>query len=379
MSLHDELSSLTAAQPAQPGDRLTSVTGKARRMKRTRNALVLAAAIGVAAPVGVLAATVDRNPQATQFAGDPVAKWGDRSVPEFVGIEAGLLEAWTADANGDPSAVRWLYRDKLVLPGGEDTYLAIFRTPATVFVGRAAADRVDESGVSYEKTDTRNGTVNAWRFVELSPAEAAKGISTAFTTIKDGMVVQNKLFVLADPRARRLSWTTTPLPYAPPSDTRGEVSAKDGVFLSDPVSLAGPLTFTIDDKRHGPSKPLSIGLDKDDRVQLLRPAQPDVPGDFQQASGLAGELDANPDAGGYGGTFYAGDGRDLHHRVFVRCYGGGLLRITDDGSVRTPVPCDNQTHEATETGQVIPAGRPDGDGVATRSDRPQVINFVVGR
>ncbi len=89
MNRQTELHDLTTGQLAQLVDRLSAVTIKAQRIRRTRAAVSMAAVLAVAAPVGF--ALQPQHQSRTQYAG--VRTWPDRSVAAYRTVGAGALAA----------------------------------------------------------------------------------------------------------------------------------------------------------------------------------------------------------------------------------------------------------------------------------------------
>ena len=78
MSLQDELTQLTASQPVQPADRLTAVTGRARRIRRNRSLAAAAAALAIAVPVGAVLTSAGTETRSIDYTSTPDT-WPDRT------------------------------------------------------------------------------------------------------------------------------------------------------------------------------------------------------------------------------------------------------------------------------------------------------------
>ena len=338
MSLHDELTHLTSAQPAQPGDRLSSVTGKARRMKRTRNALVLAAVIGVAAPAGVLAATIDRSPAKVDYAASPTT-WPDRSQPKADRAVADTaLVAWQEEGNVFGTQ-RWLYRGTVLVPGGTPQYVVAFVADDTLVVGHGVLKDKDESG------NPQKPVVDGWQLKATDATTAPPVLSLYLMRLDRETLDDNWLFALAAPRSRTLTWDATPVPFAPTGTVEhGSLHSTDGVFQGWTGRLAGRLTAHVGDA----TTPLTFP----DGDPHLTPVT-DGPA-FSAATSIlggAGQLDESSESVGY-----ADDSAQGRATLRLRCYGGGRASVVLEGvgpdNVIGSALCDDQEHTVA-----LPAAR----------------------
>lgn len=354
MSLHDELAHLTSAQPAQPGDRLTSVTGKARRMKRTRNALALAAVVAVAAPVGVLAATVDRSPAKVDYAASPTT-WPDRSSQADRSIADTAPTQWAAEGNGF-TTTRWLYRGKVLVPGGTAVYVVAFVSDDKVVMGFGELKTKDDNG------QTRPPAVDGWQLKGIDAKTAPPVLSLYLPRLNAGPHDDNWLFALAAPKSRELTWDATPVPFAPTGTVEhGSLRSTDGVFQGWTGRLAGRLTAHVGD--------ITTPLSFPDADPQLTPVA-DAP-EFRGGVGIvggSGQLDEDSASTGYGG-----DGITRPMRLRVICYGGGTLTAYVNDVAGGRATCDATEHVVTlpaSPGQLI---------LRLKGDSLQVYSFVLER
>lgn len=377
-----QLRALSGGQPAQPGDRVPGVTRRARRIRRTRAAAAVAAALAVVAPAGLLLLTNAQHDSVPQFAHSDMRSWPDRSVRADRGIGDGAVAALQSDANAAVLDVRWLYRAHVELPDQNPAYVAVFTAEvqgqdllvvATSF-GRVLDGHglVTDGDVPYSSWDTHDRTV-------LDPAKPLRHVGTYLAYTKEDAHLSFAL-VLADPRARDLSWAVAQLPFAPASHAAGEILSSDGVFQGPLGAVTGPVTVSIDDgKGHALSGPLATGTAQ---PNLAVPDAPDLPATWQEVMSAQGQTERSTPGHWTSSSFSSAPsgGPSKKNTAFVRCYGGGTLHVALQlAEARTPaaqgdVPCDGESH------QVFPA-RDIGDVQETLSlagDRLQVFNVHFG-
>ncbi len=385
--LRTSLAALTDDQPQQPGDRLAGVTGRARRIRRTRAAVSVAAVLAVAAPVGLLVLP-DRGTGTASYAGAPVTSWPDRSRPEKQGVAGGAVALFEQNNPGS-SPVRWLFRGQL---GTTDQYLVAFvadkaGTP-TVVVGRTQLSEVNGSGLGGQETQGSYPWALYDAPVSTITDQVAMFVNTSAGSTPSKLYAgqqvadyRTTLFVLGAPDARRLDWSTSPLPFAPDSaTTSGTLVSTNGVFLSSELRLNGLPTARLTDGRGRTSATTTLGLGTD-QPNLVLPEPPVAQELERDLIGGSGPTDRSGDGTWHGPNY--GLSRDELKKptsTFVRCYGGGRLMLTvaennprpGQVSITGATPCDGQSHQVL-TNLVLPSG----DGyLSFGSDRLQVFTFV---
>jgi hypothetical protein len=338
-NLHDELSQLTATQPAQPGDRLAGVLGEARRVRRTRLA---ASALSVVALLGIGAAVVTvpgGREDGSRLAATPVTQWPDRSDERAVGYSQGAFDAWGSTL-GAP--VRWIYRSTLQMPDG--TTHAVM-----VFVGERQGLRyVVTSTSDITKLDANGYIVDpqagSWITEEIPLAGGPVRHVPVLLPAGEGWQVIS----IDPPTARSLSWRAPALPGAEAAgvapnqvaDRGGDSLSKRGVFRFHVGATPGLPTFTVSgDNGTLPAAPLLVG----DQTTLGVPEQP-VVSDGLRAGG--GGILENHDGTWVSSVYF--DARDRAVTALAaRCYGGGTLHIV----VRTS-PGENVVQKTFGSGDV---------------------------
>ncbi len=385
--LHTDLRALTSDQPMQPGDRLAGVTGKARRIRRVRAAVSVAAVLAVAAPIGLLVLP-DRGASTASYAGMPVTSWPDRSRPEKQGVAAGAVALFEANG-GNAAGMRWLYRGQV---GTTDDYVVAFVAEKdgvpTVVIGTSQLSQEDSNGLSGREA---NGSY-PWALHEQPVATVKHEVSTFLNSsdastpsvLFPGQQVPDfraTLVVIGDPNARRLTWTADPLPFAPTEVTpSGVLTSSNGIFLSTPLRLNGLPTARLENSRGALGTPAVLGA-LDNQPNLVLP-EPPVAQELERDL-LGGSSSTTTNTGvRWSGASYGFGGDLVRHRftTFVRCYGGGRLVATVEENNPRPgqvvpseaAPCDGQTHEVLKN-----LSAPTADSsLSFSSDRLQVLSFV---
>ncbi len=385
------LRGLSAAQPAQPTDRVSAVRGRAAATRRRR---ALGAAVAVALVAGApaaLLATRDAAPPVPVVAvvtTTPVGAWPDRSLPDDRGVAEGALQAWRTSAEQPlprDAPVRWLFRGAAPRGGQQATSVAVFLVGGDgpgqrLVTAHAERDQLDDRGVDVGGPDPGG---SPWRTQEVRVQDAGSHVGLYLPGQEAG---DNTLFVLADPAARELAWSAQAVPYAPPAGTSGArrsgtTSSPDGVFVED----AGPLDGLVQVQVAGPALPVQAHRpltatgrpDLVDAPPVVLPAgqgewaELDGQSDWQDGDGLAG---GSP-SGGYEVASGLQDdrltGTTGRWAVHATCYGGGRLRLALLGE-RGSVPCDGQQHVPFPV-----VDRPDREGYHLRLEAQGLIVYRV--
>jgi len=375
-----QLRALSGDQPAQPGDRVPGVTRRARRIRRTRAALSAAAALAVLAPVGVVL-SAGQHDEATSFARSDLRSWPDRSIEADKGIGEGVLASLQADVGPGVLHVRWLYRAQVQLPDHNPSYVAVFTAEVlgqpTLVTATSFGHALDPQGRSLQDDpptaswDTSDRTV-------LKPAQPLDHVGL-YLPYSVGDEKRSLALVLADPRARELSWRTEPLAFAPGAPGVGTAASRNGVFLAPLGAVNGPAVATVR-TAGGAGVRYALGTGAS-HPYLVDPAALDLPGSWQPQVGGVGTNDPAGDGRWVTPGYASGpQGRARWSTAFVRCYGGGTVRVRlqRDFASETlrsgTVACDDKTHRAfppTSTGLV-------GTLLSFDSDRLQAIRFSYG-
>ena len=339
-TLHDELVGLTAGQPAQPGDRLGAVTGRARSIRRRRAAASTLAVVAL----GLVGAGVVQSarPTPVRYTATPVTQWPDRSEADAKDLGFSAFSSWYGDSTDD-AHLRWLYRGIVTPTGGDPTVVADFIATKdyVTWLVQAHIDRTqldDHGNVLDPET--------SWVFddqLDLATVKTPPSSLQHLVDTQDGTTVVR----IEAPSARRITWRYSPLPFAPPvgTPTPQLVASADGVFRISPFPVTGPVTIT-DPAGHDQ-------VVKD--VSLLAPeAFPTTDPVF--ASGGTGTTSGG-EHGVWGGSGYQDLDRVTGTRsVDIRCYGGGTMTATIQAlrpdQTAGPLlatghaPCDGQAHRA---------------------------------
>ncbi|HUR15419.1 MAG TPA: hypothetical protein VM097_13135, partial [Mycobacteriales bacterium] len=241
-----QLRALSSGQPAQPGNRVPGVTRRAGRIRRTRAALAVGASLAVLAPAGLLVTSAQHH-QDTTFARSDLLTWPDRSVEADKGIGDGAVAALGQSTGADVAKVRWLYRARVRMPVPNPAYVAVFTAEVQgqdlLVVATSFGHELDSSGLT---TDDET-PVASWDTDDRTVLEPGKPLTHvgAYLPYTLGDVHSSFAVVLADARARTLTWTYAPLPFAPPVSTGvgpAPVPSRNGVFLVDLQAITGPAT-----------------------------------------------------------------------------------------------------------------------------------------
>ena len=354
-TLRDELAQLTSDQPTQPGDRLMSVTDRARRIRRTRSIVVAAAMIAVAVPVGIAVGSRGSDRSPTVVASD-VADWPDRSLQQDRGVAAGAVAQWTSQG-ANATGLRWLYRGMLQSPGAPSVYTAVWVGDGKVVAASVPRELVDGTGHPTVKGES-------WSLTSIEVDRAPSVLSLMFFDgeHRHARADNNAVLLLADPVARTLHWTTSRLPSAPTTaPASGSLTSTNGVFEGWIGPLTGRLSVTVDELPGGPT-PLTF---PDAEPLLSLPAAPSTGSGTKVASG--GDVAMADEQG-----LELGDVVPDHPGVIrIRCYGGGDLTVLVDEKSVGAVACDLGEHS------VALAGSPGAHQVRLRGDHWQAISWVV--
>lgn len=386
--LGPQLRALSADQPTQPGDRVSLVTRRARRIRRTRAAVALGAVLALAVPAGLALSSTQRH-EATEFGRGDVTSWPDRSPAGKSSLVHGAVAALERTETSPVLDVRPLYASPVADPDGP-AYVAVFlatlQGKQVVVAATSFGHSLDADGNSQ---DTEPGSDIPWDTrdrVVLDPARPLRHVGL-YLPVHQGDRLTSTALVLADPDARALTWRERPLPYAPP-ENGGVVPAmtsRNGAFLGSLGPITGYVDVTVQDE-HGRSVsfPLAHGSS---RPALLRPATPDVSYSWVQEHGMSEQSELQDD-GRWLGDHYTNLNGNSHRpmTVFVRCYGGGqlvfaLLGYEERGtvSVVTPVThgavrCDGQPHRAFSPRRVGTHGFE----LTITADRLQAYSYSLG-
>jgi len=369
-----QLHALTSDQPAQPGDRVPAVTRRATRIRRTRAAVAVAAAVAVLAPAGLLL-TSYQGRESTTFAHSDVLSWPDRSAPSEVRVAQGALDSYVASVGTTPDRVQWLYRHAVTTPDGAAHVAVFVATTAGKSVLVTAVRRDDlasgteRAGWATKKSPLALGRVpdHVGQYLTYNDPRATGGPTNTFG---------NLAVLLADPDARQVVWEEQPLPFAPTqgSPKKGAARSADGTFILDVGALRGPLRATVSSGDESASYPLSLQA----APELVRP-QIAVPEGWAGNGGGAFQSDPD-DAGAWATPAYSVF--ETADTVLVSCYGGGtlLVKVTADADDRVltsaRVPCEGNAHDIRHPHGVAP-----GKGATLRAypTQLQAIAFVSGR
>jgi hypothetical protein len=290
--------------------------------------------LALAAPVGI-ALTAGGHQQASVPAARPVTSWPDRSTGSS--SERALADSavigWAYQGQGHTVDVHWLYRGVEKVTGGSDLYLAVFVSGPDVVVAQTERS----------KLDAKDSTAD-WEFHDQPASAALTHIGLYLPRLNADVYDDNRMLVLADPRARTMRWTATPVPFAPDvpdAMTSGTLTSDNGVFRGWTGKVTGDLDVAFDQLAALPGALSPLGF-AGEVPQLVAVAHPDTPvGSGLQAglSGGSGQVAAGDSSIGYADET---NGRPVS--VYVRCYGGGALTVTINDKRLGAAPCDDQTH-----------------------------------
>jgi hypothetical protein len=363
-AFRDELTQLTADQPAQPADRLGAVTSRAGRIRRTRVAVSALAALAIATPVA-LTLTNDGSSTARVVPASSPSSWPDRSPAGDRAVAAGALAQWSTDSGSSTASTHWLYRGPVSVPGGAPLYVVAWVADGKVVMGSVERSRVDGQGRSAT-------TGSPWELSDTPVAQAPTQLSLYLrrlaavnSTVAVEVIADNWLFVLADPEARSLHWTAAPLENAPTGGDivdEGSLRSRNGVFQGWTGTITGRLTSTVDHVLDGT---VPLRFPDDEPVLAGIPRTEIVSNPNLIASGSGQLFDADPSS--EVNAFDPAPGSNVH----LTCYGGGAITVVIDDVSRGQLACDLQEH-------TVPV--PDKAGQHTlhlRGDRFQVFDFVI--
>lgn len=358
--LDDAFQTLTADQPMQPVDRLGAVTRKATRLRRTRASLSLAAVLAIGTPIGLALTQHSSHPSSTTYVGSAIADWPERSPATGRGVAQGALVQWANEPNHPITDVHWLFRGPVDVPGGARLYVVAWIKDGQVVTGFVERRGVDNQGAPLAEDG------QTW---QLTSAPAlGDHVGMYLLRLEAPIDDNNWLFVLGDPHARTLRWTSEPLPYAPTSSEvvdHGRLTSKDGVFQGWSGKVTGPLTVAFDNQ---PATPTALSVGGTD-IQLLRAPALSQQGSLTPTSGFtsgSGQLAfTHPSV-----SLDAGSSTGPAHLTAL-CYGGGRMTVLADEHVVGAITCD--TTERTLELPSVSHGRT----LQLRSDRQQVYRFFV--
>jgi hypothetical protein len=360
------LRTLTEDQPAQPVDRLGAVTGRARRIRRTRAAVSVAAVLAVAAPVGLVLTQGGGSTQRQQYAGTRITSWPDRSLAKDRGVADGAVLSYTETKRGFGEQVgdrpRWLFRGTVSAPDGDDMYVAVYLIEHdgknVVVTSSTRRRQVDAHGIDLEDPDGLSKGSSPWVDREQ---EVSKDLDHVGTYVQYGSESYGDvLFVLAAPSARALTWQQHPLPAAPVAAGQkvamtGSARSGNGVFTTDAGPLVGPVTIALEDASGSALTAQDEPLSELSTPGLSKSLPVELPAGWTPETGVTAQSERQGD-GSWSGLASANysavlqGGRTV--AVLARCYGGGsvlftLSRDESDASAlaRGRVSCDGDQHE----------------------------------
>jgi hypothetical protein len=359
-ALRDELVSLTTDQPAQPGDRLMSVNQRARRIRRTRVLATAAAALVIATPVAIaISAAGDSDPRPSVVA-TAISDWPDRSALPDRQVTDGAVQEWTAQHGRSDARQHWLYVNAVTTP--EPDAVKVWFV-AWVQDGKVIAGSSPSAGVDADGRPLSRG--EHWSLAAVDVAQAPPVISFLMPDIKNGKEVpdRDQVFLLADPAARHLRWTTTPLASAPTAGvvTSGRMTSDNGVFTGSIGPLTGRLSVTVDEL---PADPVQLTFP--DAEPFLK--MPPVPGAAGQRLLSHGSQMAGDDSAGIDLGKVLPDGSGA---VRITCYGGGTVNVLLDEQTVGSAACDLVEHEVALTTS------PGTHTLRLRGNRWQAISWAV--
>jgi hypothetical protein len=285
-----------------------------------------------------------------------VSDWPDRSPGSDRQVANGAVAQWT-DEGARATGFRWLYRGVLQSSGPPSVYAAAWVADGKVVTASVLRDSVDGNGRPMGKDDS-------WSLTSADVERVPSIISMMFFDPQHPAARpdNNLVLLLADPAARTLRWTTSPLPSAPTTARRsGTLSSTNGVFMAWIGPLTGRLSATVDELPGDPT-PLTF---PDAEPLLTLPAPPSTGSGTNVASG--GDTAFADEAGLELGDVVP----DRSGVIRIRCYGGGTLAVLVDDRPVGAVACDLGEHSVPLTGS------PATHQVRLRGDHWQAISWVV--
>jgi hypothetical protein len=397
--LGPQLRALTSGQPAQPGDRVPGVTRRARRIRRTRAALAVAASLAVLAPAGVLVASSQHH-EAARYARNDLSTWPDRSYAADRGVAEGAVAYWSSSSSDEgglrlTDRLHWLFRGTVPLPDQEDQYVAVFVADhganRVLVISHTKRSDVNAHGASSNPDDVPMTT--PWVDQELPLTHALDHVGLYLQDFSTGHN-RNVLFLLAAPSARQVRLTSSPLPAGPRGPVQWTAESRDGVFVSHPVTIDGPVTASVYGDPATWKQTFSFGTGQEN-PHLVAPALPDVAARFSSLGTSPGDQSEQQDDGRWSFAGFS-DSTDFGSRavsLYARCYGGGAAHLsatsfdmTHDGAgngevtsaetgvAAADVPCDGHTHAAFQ-GKRIPRNTLN---LTWTTDRLQALSYVFG-
>lgn len=358
--LREELPALTAGQPLAPPDRVAAVLRLRARRRQTRLAGVAAVAV-VVAMLGAFVAVTSSRTQGYAGRGLPAwaLDWPDRrdgSVPQPV--LDGAVTAWarTAGAADGPVSVRrtvW-YAGRRV--PGTDSVIAVFAAETDEgrrLVATTATAGIVLAGVPPYAEDVQ-GTSSPWSsFTTAVPTDRHLDLALALhlpgTPSPDRPGSSPEvLYVLTDPRARGLLWSSDPPAGAPSGHVRGALNSDDGEFVGALGVIWAPVRISTHDAagRQLSSSVAGIpGKPESEVPQLGRPDPIVLPTGWQLVHGV----------GGQGPILVGGETPPPRGQaaVFVRCLGLGPVVVRLGGRESLTAPCDGQQHQRDAAGPLL--------------------------
>jgi hypothetical protein len=390
-----QLRALSSGQPAQPGDRVPGVTRRAGRIRRTRAAVAVAAAVAVLAPAGLLL-TSARHDAGPQFAHSDVLTWPDRSYAADRSVAEGAVAYWTGtydDAGGLrlTDRLRWLFRGTVPMPDHADEYVAVFvadrGADRVLVMSHVLRSAVDAHGEGSDPAAVPMTTPWVQQEVPLARGLDHVGLylwHQGRTSGSGSSANTNVLLLLASPDARGVRLTSEHLPAGPAGPVQSSARSSNGVFVSQPMTLDGLVQATVLDARGRGRQTYAFGTGRAYPL-LVDPPAPDLPPNWQMVGAGSGQSAQQEDGSWTGSSF--NDLNSNQHKpltLLARCYGGGTVTYAlspfTEGAPARPaaargsVACDGATHQA------FPAVRITTPGwfLEEKPDRLQAITYQLG-
>jgi hypothetical protein len=360
--LREELPALTAGQPLAPPDRVAAVRRRHARRRQARLAGVAAVAV-VVAMLGAFVAVSSSRTQGYARRGLPAwaLEWPDRrdgSVPQPV--LDGAVTAWARTAGaagGDLVTVQrtvW-YAGRRV--PGTDSVIAVFAAETDqgrrLVAARATASDVLAGAAPYTEDENGGGSSPWSSFTTAAPESRQPDLDLSLhlpgTPSPDRPGSSPEvLYVLTDPRARGLLWSSDPPAGAPSGHVRGALNSDDGEFVGALGVIWAPVRISTHDAagRQLSSSVAGIpGAPESEVPQLGRPDPIVLPPGWQLVHGV----------GGQGPVTIGGETPPPRDQaaVFVRCLGLGPVVVRLGARESLTAPCDGQQHQRNAGGPLL--------------------------